>query len=182
MIVTTDLIGFPREFRDRLEKAVAERYKLAPASLLLNASHTHSGPELRDWRASQGWDLPAEQIELGRKYSETLLGKLVELVGLSLVDLKPANLSYMHARAGFAMNRRAATGGGYSIAPNSDGPVDHDVPVLQVSGADGTDAGAAVRVCLPQHDARVAMNSAGTMPGSPRNTWRKRTPGPRRCS
>jgi neutral ceramidase len=137
VIVTTDLIGFPRAFRDQLEKAVGERYKLPPASLLLNASHTHSGPELRDWRASQGWDLPAEQIELGKKYSETLLGKLVELVGLSLADLKPANLSYMHARAGFAMNRRAATGGGYSIAPNSDGPVDHDVPVLQVSGADG---------------------------------------------
>jgi len=35
------------------------------------------------------------------------------------------------------MNRRSPTGGGYSIAPNSDGPVDHDVPVLQVNGADG---------------------------------------------
>ncbi|HON91975.1 MAG TPA: hypothetical protein PKZ07_10455 [Sedimentisphaerales bacterium] len=138
VIVTADLIGFPREFRNRLEKAVAERYKLPPAGLLLNPSHTHSGPELRDWRASQGWDLPAEQIELGRKYSETLLGKLVELVGRSLVDLKPAQLSYMHARAGFAMNRRLPTGSGYSISPNSDGPVDHDVPVLWVSGSDGT--------------------------------------------
>ncbi len=137
VIVTADLIGFPREFRDRLEKQVGERYKLAPASLLLNPSHTHSGPELRAWRASQGWDLPAEQIELGKKYAETLLGKTVELVGRALNDLKPAQLSYMHARAGFAMNRRSATGGGYSIAPNSDGPVDHDVPVLQVSDADG---------------------------------------------
>ena len=137
VIVTADLIGFPRAFRDQLEEAVGERYELPPASLLLNASHTHSGPELRDWRASQGWDLSAEQIELGKKYSEALLGKLVELVGRSLADLKPASLSYMHARAGFAMNRRAATDGGYSIAPNSDGPVDHDVPVLQVKGADG---------------------------------------------
>lgn len=137
VIVTADLIGFPREFRDRLEKQVGERCKLAPASLLLNPSHTHSGPELRAWRASQGWDLPAEQIELGRKYAETLLGKMVELVGRALDDLRPAQLSYMHARAGLAMNRRSATGGGYSIAPNSDGPVDHDVPVLQVSGADG---------------------------------------------
>jgi len=137
VIVTADLIGFPREFRDRMEKQVGERYRLASASLLLNPSHTHSGPELRAWRASQGWDLPPEQIELGRKYAETLLVKMVELVGLALNDLKPAQLSYMHARAGFAMNRRSATGSGYSIAPNSDGPVDHDVPVLQVSGADG---------------------------------------------
>jgi len=138
VLVTADLIGFPREFRDHMEKQAGQRYKLAPASLLLNPSHTHSGPELRAWRASQGWDLPAEQIELGKQYAETLLGKMVDLVGQALNDLKPAQLSYMHARAGFAMNRRSATASGYSIAPNSDGPVDHDVPVLRVSGADGT--------------------------------------------
>ncbi len=137
VIVTTDLIGFPREFRDRLEKAVGERYKLPPASLLLNASHTHSGPELRDWRATQTWDLPPEQVELGRQYAEVLLGKLIELVGRSLDGLAPAQLSYVHARAGFAMNRRAATGGDYTIAPNADGPVDQDVPVLVVKGSDG---------------------------------------------
>jgi len=137
VLVTADLIGFPREFRDRLEKAVAERYKLASACLLLNASHTHSGPELRAWRATQTWDLPPEQVELGRQYAEVLLGKLVELVGRSLDALAPAQLSYVHARAGFAMNRRQQVGGGYSIAPNADGPVDHDVPVLLVKGPDG---------------------------------------------
>lgn len=137
VLVTADLIGFPREFRDRMEKAVAERYKLAPESLLLNASHTHSGPELRAWRATQTWDLPPEQVELGRQYAEVLLGKLVELVGRSLDALAPAQLSYVHARTGFAMNRRQQTGGGYSIAPNADGPVDHDVPVLLVKASDG---------------------------------------------
>ncbi|MEN6335290.1 MAG: neutral/alkaline non-lysosomal ceramidase N-terminal domain-containing protein [Phycisphaerales bacterium] len=137
VIVTVDLIGFPREFRDRLEKAVGEKYKLGPASLLLNASHTHSGPELRDWRASQTWDLSPEQVELGRQYSEVLFGKLVEVVGQSLNALAPAELSYVHARAGFAMNRRQQTGGGYSIAPNADGPVDHGVPVLVVKATDG---------------------------------------------
>jgi hypothetical protein len=137
VLVTADLIGFPREFRDRMEKAVAERYQLAPEGLLLNASHTHSGPELRAWRATQAWDLPPEQIELGKQYSEALLGKLVEVVGRALEAQKPAQLSYLHARAGFAMNRRLLTNSGYTIAPNADGPVDHDVPVLVVSGADG---------------------------------------------
>lgn len=138
VLVTADLIGFPREFRDRMEKEVAERYKLAPSGLLLNASHTHSGPELRAWRASQTWDLADEQIELSRRYAETLFGKLVELVGCALEDMAPARLSYLHARAGFAMNRRLLTERGYTIAPNADGPVDHEVPVLRVTAPDGT--------------------------------------------
>ncbi|MBP7050553.1 MAG: neutral/alkaline non-lysosomal ceramidase N-terminal domain-containing protein [Phycisphaerae bacterium] len=137
VLVTMDLIGIPREFRDRMIKEVGERYKLAPSGLLLNVSHTHSGPELRDWRGTQAWDLPPEQIELGKQYSDVLFGKVVDLVGRALRDLAPAQLSYTHGRAGLGMNRRSRTADGYAISPNADGPVDHDVPILQVSGADG---------------------------------------------
>ena len=134
VLVTTDLIGFPREFRNRLEKAVAERYQLPPAGLLLSASHTHSGPELRDWRASQTWDLPPEQVELGRQYSEVLLGKLVALVGRALDALAPAQLSYVHAggfrhepaiRDGRRLRDRAECGwSGRSRRPGSGGRKD----------------------------------------------------------
>jgi hypothetical protein len=138
VIVTADLIGFPREFRDRLEEQVGERYKLRREGLLLNPSHTHSGPELRAWRTTQAWDLPEGQIELCKQYSETLQSKLVELVGRALADLTPAQLSYLHAKAAVAMNRRSQAGTSYTIAPNADGPVDHDVPVLRVDSPEGT--------------------------------------------
>jgi len=137
VIVTADLIGFPREFRDQMEKDVSRRFELRPQGLLLNASHTHCGPELRTWRATQTFDLPPEQIELSKQYSEELRGKLTELVGRAIEDLAPAQLSYMHARAGFAMNRRLETERGYTIAPNADGPVDHAVPVLRVDDPNG---------------------------------------------
>jgi len=137
VIVTVDVIGFPREFRDAVEKEVGARYGLCPQGLLLNASHTHSGPEIRAWRATQAWDLPPEQIELGRKYAETLQVKIVDLVGRALKDLSPAQLSYVHGRAGVAMNRRLLTERGYTISPNADGPVDQDVPVLLVATPDG---------------------------------------------
>jgi hypothetical protein len=137
VIVTMDLIGFPREFRDAVEKEVGSRYGLKPEALLLSVSHTHCGPEIRAWRATQAWDLPAEQIELGKKYSDGLQVKLVDLVGRALKDSAPAQLSYVHGRCGIAMNRRSAVGRGYSIAPNSDGPVDLDVPVLWVATPDG---------------------------------------------
>jgi neutral ceramidase len=63
---------------------------------------------------------------------------VVEVIGASLEEPFPAKLEFGQARAGFAMNRRQPDGkGGFSNNPNPAGPVDHDVPVLKVSSADG---------------------------------------------
>ena len=47
VIVTYDLIGVPRTLRQTLARRCDDAYHLAPESLLLNASHTHCGPEFR---------------------------------------------------------------------------------------------------------------------------------------
>jgi len=136
-----DLIGIDRGIRKWVEKEVKRRFQLGPESLLINASHTHSGPVLRQTRYSIYGDslygLTPEQVEQCRIYSERLQGQIADLVGAALENLAPARLAYTHARAGFAMNRRLNPGQGYRISANPDGPVDHDVPVLRVSGPDG---------------------------------------------
>jgi len=141
VIITIDLLGISRSFRDWLEKEANRRYKLPPEGLLLNASHTHCGPAVRETRYSIYGDtifgLSPEQIKQSRQYVESLQQKLLELVGKSIEDLAPARLSYSHARAGFAMNRRSRIEQGYRIQPNPDGPVDHDVPVLRIDSPDG---------------------------------------------
>lgn len=137
VILTLDLIGISRELRDVLEKQAEERYQLPRQSLLVNASHTHSGPVLRA-KKSATYPLTDEQVGEIEQYAAGLQEKLVTLVGGALEDLAPAKLGYSHARAGFAMNRRLLTETGYRISPNPDGPVDHDVPVLRVERPDGT--------------------------------------------
>ncbi len=141
VIVTVDLLGIPRPLRDRLEKKAGRRYELPPEFLMLNASHTHCGPVTKERKDSIYGDnfygLSPEQIELSRQYVESLEQKILELIGQSIENLAPAKLSYTHARAGFAMNRRQKTEQGYRISPNPDGPVDHDVPVLRVDTPDG---------------------------------------------
>ncbi|MHC4518851.1 MAG: neutral/alkaline non-lysosomal ceramidase N-terminal domain-containing protein, partial [Planctomycetota bacterium] len=140
-IVTLDLIGIDRSMRDWIEKEVQRRYHIEPAGLLINASHTHCGPVLRETRYSIYGDsfygLTPEQAEQSHAYSEQLQAKLADLVGLALKELAPARLAYTHARAGFAMNRRLKVNNGFRNSPNPDGPVDHDVPVLRVDGPDG---------------------------------------------
>jgi hypothetical protein len=136
VIVTLDLVGIPRSLRDHVEQHAQEKYKLAPASLLMNCSHTHCGPVVGSG-SSVMYDLPAAEREKIAQYRAELQDKLVAVIGAALADLKPARLGYSHARAGFAMNRRLPTATGYQNSPNPDGPVDHDVPVLRVETPDG---------------------------------------------
>ena len=141
VIVTVDLIGIPRPMRDWLAEHAKQSYKLEPEALLLNASHTHSGPVIRETRYSiygnTLYGLSPEQIQQSNKYVDDLQNKLLELIGRAIENLAPAKLGYTHARAGFAMNRRLKTETGVRNSPNPDGPVDHDVPVLRIDSPDG---------------------------------------------
>lgn len=132
VIVTLDLISVTREVRDWLEEQLADRYQLPPEALLMNASHTHCGPELRPEKVY----LPNDRAEQCRRYVEQLQEKLLKVVGAAIDDLAPASLSYTHGRAGFSMNRRTPTEKGFQNHPYPDGPVDQDVPLLHVKGPD----------------------------------------------
>ncbi len=123
VIVTLDLIGVTAELRSAVAVELEQKYQLSSRSLLMNASHTHCGPDYRR--------------EDARPYFQKLTNKIVGAAGQALEDLAPVELSYSYARCGFAMNRRTPTDSGVKNHPNPDGPVDHSVPVLRVAGPDG---------------------------------------------
>ncbi|MFO1046263.1 MAG: neutral/alkaline non-lysosomal ceramidase N-terminal domain-containing protein [Planctomycetaceae bacterium] len=138
VIVTTDLIGIPRPLRLQVAQKVQQQHKLNPAGLLLNCSHTHCSPVVRDdLEMSVMYPLDAEQRQRVESYFIELRDKLIAVIGLAIEDLKPANLSYSHAKCSVAMNRRLPSPTGYQNSPYPDGPVDHDVPVLRVDAPDG---------------------------------------------
>jgi neutral ceramidase len=133
VIVTMDLIGIIPSLRQAVEAQARERHGLPRESLLLNASHTHSGPEYR---------LRPGREDEAREYTLRLEAKLSEVIGAALAELSPARLSWGQARSGFAMNRRKdhSLPPGHPNAgkvPNPDGPVDHAVPALRVTASDG---------------------------------------------
>ncbi len=134
-LVTLDLIGVPRDLRLAVAARVEKEYGIPPERLALNASHTHSGPELRFKRLG-GVDDPELRQAEAKEYSVFLETTLVELVGTALQAAAPAQVEFCEARCGFAMNRRTPDGkGGWRNFPNPAGPVDHQVPVLKVTGA-----------------------------------------------
>ena len=136
-LVTLDLIGVPRNVRLNVAERVQKELGIDAAHLALNASHTHSGPELRTSRSNAADDPPRREEE-ATAYTNRLQDTIVRLITEANSKAAPASLDYCSARCGFAMNRRTPDGkGGWNNFPNPDGPVDHAVPVLKVAGADG---------------------------------------------
>jgi len=136
VIVTADLIGFQRELCDRVAERVKPATGLERAGVLLNTSHTHSGPVVRSV-AKVAYHLDAKNEEGVRAYAKTLEDKLVALIEQACAALQPAKLAFGEGKATFAMNRRSKRPQGYVIGPNPDGPVEHTVPVLRVSDEQG---------------------------------------------
>ena len=137
-IITLDLIGVPKSMREDLAASLEKQHGIKPASLLINASHTHSGPELRTSRTDVT-DEPARRAEEAEAYTTKLEAKLTAMIGDCIARLQPAHLHYSFARCGFAMNRRTPSPDGKSFSnhPYPQGPVDHQVPVLRATDAAG---------------------------------------------
>jgi neutral ceramidase len=134
VLVTTDLHSYTRQMSDTIAEAVRERYGIPRERLVLNASHTHSGPAITGeavFRPSENID--PEQQAVIRRYTAQVLDQIVDLIGRAIGDLTPAELSFGQGAAGFGVNRRRIAAGMRHLP----GPVDHDVPVLVVRGADG---------------------------------------------
>jgi hypothetical protein len=137
VLVTTDLIGLPRVVSDEVAARVEAGLGVRRDQLVLSASHTHCGPAVRKNLAVM-YDLDEESRRRVDAYGTELADRLVEVVGAALRDMAPARLAAGHGSVGFAMNRRQPTPEGFRIGENPKGPVDHDVPVLRLTGRDGT--------------------------------------------
>ena len=135
IIVTMDVIGLSHELSESIIERVTSQYKIDRSQLLINASHTHSGPVI--WPSLMNmFDLSKEDIQSLVKYNKRLTEDVLELIGMAISDLRPVKISIAHSSAKFAVNRREKTDRGVVIGVNKNGPVDYDVPVLKIETYD----------------------------------------------
>jgi len=143
VVVTMDLIGVPQELRRRVAARLEKEHGVPSAGLFMNASHTHSGPELRRRpEPPTEEELKNDKVRDAWEFTQGLEGKVNEVIDAAFADLKPARLTWNQARCGFAMNRRRD----YSLpadhpnankVPNPAGPVDQAVPALRIESPEG---------------------------------------------
>lgn len=136
VLITTDLVGLPRDVSEAVAQEIQRQTGLPRDRLMFTSSHTHYGPVIRG-NLMDMFDLSSEHRGRIESYVKELKVRLAKVVADAIADLKPAQLAVGQGKARFAVNRRKPTEKGFANAANPDGPVDHDVPVLRVTSADG---------------------------------------------
>jgi len=127
VVITVDTLGIPDSMTERLAAKLKVKAGIDRSRLAISASHTHSGPMIRDCANTlYGQPIPDEHWQRILKYTDELEAGLERVALEALAARKPATLSWAIGKVGFAQNRRT-----------NGGPVDHDLPVLAVHEPDG---------------------------------------------
>ena len=135
VIISTDTLGMTASIYANLKARLAKEHKLQPEQIMLNASHTHTGPVLRGGLYDI-YPLNAAHIKRIEEYSARLENEIVRITGEALKNLEPVTLKHGIGITRFGVNRRENKP--YSDVPKLiaaqalKGPIDHDVPVLAV--------------------------------------------------
>ena len=134
VLASFDLIGLPHDLSDRIRLRMVHELGVDWNLVVLNCSHTHSGPfVLRSLKAGVG---PPPPIEID--YFNTLEDKLVAATRAAARALQPVEVEVFQGAARVGINRRGKSPEGRrGIIPDAHGPFDEKVWVLRLTPKNG---------------------------------------------
>jgi hypothetical protein len=134
VLASFDLIGLPHDLSERIRTSIAEELGVEWDLIVLNASHTHSGPYvIRSLIAGVG---PPPQIEVD--YLKALEEKLLLATRTAAKSLKPVDVEVFQGTSRLGINRRGTNEQGHTaMIPNDQGPFDEKVWVMRLTPKDG---------------------------------------------
>jgi len=165
VLITCDHLGLRAVNADPVCERIGAASGLARAQILLNFSHTHTGPSQAHAPDAPSY-LESHQVEALYHYTRWLQDRIVETALAALADLRPARLGHATGVAGFVMNRREPTDAGIVLGHNPRGPADRSVPILRVLDPAGrmralVFGAACHNTTIPPGDNRVHGDYAG---------------------
>jgi len=136
LLITSDLLGFPKKISDLIRNQIAVKYGLTRAQIILSYSHTHSGPVLSG-ALFDIYPLDENQLKVIRQYSDDLVTKIVDLAGEAISSMVPAEIFSKSGITRFQVNRRNNTEATLTAQDEIKGPNDYAVPVIKVTDLKG---------------------------------------------
>ena len=135
LLISVDTIGLPGSMTRQLATDIRESHGVLRENIVFCSTHTHCGPDLVS-ELSNIFATPLSEAEsmAGKRYKQTLYDGILKAADQAISDLAPAKFSYGVGHCEFAANRRVIKDGRWTgFGVQSDGPVDHTVPVLRVT-------------------------------------------------
>ena len=136
VMVSSDLLGFPKIMSDPIRDRIKAQYGLGRDQILLNSSHTHSGPVIGD-ALTDVYLLDNQQVASVINYSKKLEDQIVKLVGDAIKNMEPVELYSQNGVTRFQVNRRNNSANLLTQLTELQGPNDFAVPVLKAVTAKG---------------------------------------------
>jgi neutral ceramidase len=129
-LLAMDLIGLDFDIVRQVREGIAKQTGIAPEAVMLNATHTHGGPNVATLNTMGERD-PA--------YMDILTRKLIGITQQASGNMQPASLAYGRAPVQIGVNRRQTNRakGQTIIGHNYAGPVAPYVDVLTVRDSRG---------------------------------------------
>ena len=139
--VTTDMIGFQKGMSDRIREQLNTRFGWSKAQIILNASHTHSGPVIADPGTfsyfHDNYNNSKDELDKVARYTQWFEKQIIELVIQAVQSLEPVSLSAANGIARVQVNRRNNPENELTPLTELKGPNDYSVPVLKVTNQSG---------------------------------------------
>ena len=136
LLVTTDLIGFPKEMSDQIRDSLQNRLGLSRAQIILNSSHTHSGPVLSG-SLNNIYPMDDAQKALVQEYSNWLVNRVINVGVDAMKSAEPAKIFSNNGVVRFQVNRRNNKEASLTGQSELKGPSDYAVPVLKIAATSG---------------------------------------------
>ncbi len=127
-LVGNDLIYMEASLAAAIRARIAEQVGIPGDRVLLNASHTHSGPSISV--------LSPDPVDM--EYRAWVIQRIADTVARADAALEPASLAIGEAEGMFAINRRKVVDGTSSMLPNYEDTVDNRARVVRVDRLDGS--------------------------------------------
>lgn len=135
VFVTIDILGIPKDVSERVRYELKCKYGLDKSCIILNCSHTHSGPVLSD-ALKYIYPMDENQRLVVKKYTTWFEKKIIEVVDYSLRNMQQGKIYTGNGTTRFQVNRRENNEMQLTNTTELMGSVDYSVPVIKVENKD----------------------------------------------
>jgi len=133
VIVACDLLFIPMAVTLEIRRRIGEAVDTSASDVMINFSHTHSGPALPGWLEDT-----TEQMRLQRRYQDQLIGWLVKVAAEADQQLQPARIGADWGESHIGIYRRETGPDGRDVlGEDPDVPIDTAVGVIRVDDLEG---------------------------------------------